>query len=141
MPLCCTLNTWPVPGLGNRGPLKALNHKFAIIHTFQRSSIPRIWTLGTAKRHYQSPMFKNNMSRYEFWITYSDLPNNCAANIINFRGKKHLHNLSRTYKFINFWEFSFKTWFSPKYINEKKSFLHSLIKTSTRFWETCHLHD
>ena len=34
--------------------------------------------------------------------TYSDLPNNCAANLIYFLGKKHLHNLIRTYTFINF---------------------------------------
>ena len=34
--------------------------------------------------------------------SYSDLPNNCAANVINFLGKKHLHNLIRTYTFINF---------------------------------------
>ena len=45
--------------------------------------------------------------------TYSDLPNNCATNLILILGKKHLHNLIRTYLFINFWDFSFKTWFSP----------------------------
>ena len=33
---------------------------------------------------------------------YSDLPNNCAANLIIFWEKKHLHNLIRTYTFINF---------------------------------------
>ena len=33
---------------------------------------------------------------------YSDLPNNRAANLIIFGGKKHLHNLIRTYTFINF---------------------------------------
>ena len=46
-------------------------------------------------------------------IKYSDLPNNRAANLIIFRGNKHLNNLIRTYTFINFWDFSFKTWFSP----------------------------
>ena len=44
---------------------------------------------------------------------YSDLPNNHAANLIIFLEEKHLHNLIRTYTFINFWYFSFKTWFSP----------------------------
>ena len=48
-----------------------------------------------------------------FFSNYSDLPNNRAANLIIFRGKKYLHNLIRTYMFINFWDFSFKTWFSP----------------------------
>ena len=33
---------------------------------------------------------------------YSDLPNNRAANLIIFQGKKHLHNLIKTYTFINF---------------------------------------
>ena len=33
---------------------------------------------------------------------YSDLPNNCAANLIIFWRKKHLHNLIRTYTFISF---------------------------------------
>ena len=44
---------------------------------------------------------------------YSDLPNNRAANLIIILGKKDLHNLIRTYMFINFWKFSFKTRFSP----------------------------
>ena len=44
---------------------------------------------------------------------YSDLPNNRAANLIIFREEKRLHNLIRTYTFINFWEYPFKTWFSP----------------------------
>ena len=36
------------------------------------------------------------------FVSYSDLPNNCAANLIIFQEKKHLHNLIRTYTFINF---------------------------------------
>ena len=47
-------------------------------------------------------------------LIYSDLPNNCAANLILLWGKKHLHNLIRAYTFINFWNFFFKTWFSPR---------------------------
>ena len=42
-------------------------------------------------------------------------------------------------KFIyNFWDFPFKTWFSPN-----KSYLHGLIKTYMfiNFWEIWHLHD
>ena len=34
-------------------------------------------------------------------VLNSDLPNNRAAKLINFFGKKHLHNLIRTYTFIN----------------------------------------
>ena len=48
-------------------------------------------------------------------IRYSDLP-------------KNLHNLIRTYTFINFWDFSFKTWFSPTWMR-KNSFLQGLTKT------------
>ena len=36
------------------------------------------------------------------FILYSDLSNNCASNLILFLGKKHLHNLIRTYTFIYF---------------------------------------
>ena len=36
------------------------------------------------------------------FVAYSDLPNNCAANLIIFWDKTHLHNLIRTYTFINF---------------------------------------
>ena len=47
------------------------------------------------------------------WFTnYSDLPHNCAANLTIFGEMEHLDNLIRTYKFVNFWDFSFKTWFS-----------------------------
>ena len=42
------------------------------------------------------PVPKNEKTKY------SDLPNNPAANLIIFWGKKHLHNLIRTYTFINF---------------------------------------
>ena len=44
-----------------------------------------------------------------FVYTYSDLPKNHAANLIIFWGKKHLHKLIRTYTFIDFGDFSFKT--------------------------------
>ena len=35
------------------------------------------------------------------WNKYSDLPNSCVANLIIFWEKKYLHNLIRTYTFIN----------------------------------------
>ena len=44
-----------------------------------------------------------NLHRFLTDVTrYSDLPNNCAANLILFWEKTHLHNLIRTYTFINF---------------------------------------
>ena len=39
---------------------------------------------------------------FKIFPKYSDLPNNCAANLIIFWGKKHLHSLIRTYTFNNF---------------------------------------
>ena len=49
-------------------------------------------------------------SKYQVSIPiYSDLPNNCAANLNIFWKKFHLHILIKTYMFINFWDFSFKT--------------------------------
>ena len=57
---------------------------------------------------------------------YSDLPNNCAANLINFLGKKHQHNLIRTYTIINFWDFFLQNLIFT-YVNENKFNLHSLI--------------
>ena len=69
---------------------------------------------------------------------YSDLPNNHAANLINFLGKKHLHNLIRTYTFINFWDFSFKTWFSPTELRKNPSYTAILrpMYTFIDFWES-----
>ena len=54
-----------------------------------------------------------------------------AANLISFWKYFHLHTLSKTYRFIYVCNFSFQDWFSPTYMNEKKSFLHNLIKTYT----------
>ena len=49
-------------------------------------------------------------SKYQVSIPiYSDLPNNCAANLNIFWKKFHLHILIKTYMFIKFWYFSFKT--------------------------------
>ena len=45
---------------------------------------------------------KIGIRNYRYLHKYSDLPNNRAANLIIFWGKKHLHNLIRTYTFINF---------------------------------------
>ena len=54
--------------------------------------------------------------------------------ILLFYGEKntYLHNLIRTYTFIDFWDFFLQ---NPifTYINEKKSFLHGLIKTYTSY--------
>ena len=51
---------------------------------------------------------KNRLSfdRFEtglvFTRAYTDLPNNCAVNLIILWEKKHLYNLIRNYKFSNF---------------------------------------
>ena len=71
-------------------------------------------TLGSAKSQSQSytaggvmiPAQTNPAKLFEYQKravhTYSDLPNNRAANLIIFWEKTHLHNLIRTYTFINF---------------------------------------
>ena len=63
------------------------------------------WIMGTFF-HYRFYNIQYTLTRFvHFFVTlrtYSDLPNNRAANLIVFRGNKHLHNLIRTYTFINF---------------------------------------
>ena len=68
--------------------------------------------------------FHNGYKAYSSLLTYSDLLNNCAANIIIFGGDFHLNTLFKTYTFINFCLQNLIFTF----INEKKSFLHTLIK-------------
>ena len=71
--------------------------------------------------------------------SYSDLPNNHAANLIIFLGKKHLHNLIKTYTFINFWDFLSKPDF---HLHKWEKLLPTRLRTYTfiNFWEIWHLH-
>ena len=66
------------------------------------------------------PNWKKNWTRSQQfrssrWIRHNTLTCQIIVQqiLLFFGGKKHLHNLIRTYTFINFWDFSFKTWFSP----------------------------
>ena len=60
---------------------------------------------------------------------YSDLPNNCAANLIIFWKKNTYTTLLGPTRLLFLRFFLQNLIFT--YINEKKSFLHSLIKTYT----------
>ena len=42
-----------------------------------------------------------------FLNIYSNLPNKPAANLINFWKYSQLHNIIKTYSFVNFWDLSF----------------------------------
>ena len=55
--------------------------------------------------------------------------------ILLFFGKKNLRNLIRTYIFINVWDFSIKTWFSPIWVRKNPSYTALLRPTYLLFTE------
>ena len=76
-------------------------------------------------------------------LIFSNLGHNITTltcQIIIFRKKTHLHNLIRTYTFINFWDFSFKTWYWAMW---EKILLHCFVKIYSLhvfyFLRNCHL--
>ena len=83
----------------------------------------------------------NRVDSFIWQSTYPDLPNNRAANFIIFRGKKtYTTLLGPTRSLIS--EIFFQNLIFT-YINEKKPYLHSLIRTYTfiNLSEICLLHD
>ena len=108
-----------------------------VIHKRRSHFIPGFLTptsppVFESQTWYRLKYFSPN--QYEMQVTvptttYSDLPNNCAANLIIFWEKTHLHNLIRTYTFINFWDFSFKPWFSPIKMRKSSSYMALLRPT------------
>ena len=72
---------------------------FVFLHKFYHflEKINRIFLCRRLPLHWIATEAKSLYISHMVSFYYSDLPNNCAANLIIFREKKHLHNLIRTY--------------------------------------------